>query len=274
MTESRKISRFWSVAAAALIVFAIAPVLIVFSVSLRPQTPMLLARDFLPPARPSLVSYRDVLSEPGFLRATLNSAFVTLLCIGGNIGLGSLAAWALTRQRGIPFRATMFTLVFAIALPQQATVVPLFLLFQRWSLLDTFTGIVLPGLIMPVNVLVLFQGMRRIPQSLLNAAMLDGASAAYCFRRVVLPLVAPSVGVVTINTFMASWSAFLLPFLLTTTAEHRTLPVALALLKTQDDVRWSLVIAGAALTALPVVLLFALAHRKIVSGLTAGGIKG
>jgi ABC-type glycerol-3-phosphate transport system permease component len=266
--------RLWSLTAAVFVVAAMAPVLVVFSVSLRPQAPMLLARDFLPPASPSLASYREVLREPGFLRAAFNSFVVTLWCVAGNIMLGSLAAWALTKQRGIPLRATMFTLIFAIALPQQATVVPLFLLFQRWSLLDTFAGIILPGLIMPVNVLVLYQGMKNIPQSLLDAAMLDGAGARYCFRRVVLPLVAPSLGVVTINTFMASWSAFLLPFLLTTTAEHRTLPVALALLKTQDDVRWSLVIAGAALTALPVVLLFLLAHRKIVSGLTAGGVKG
>lgn len=261
-------------AAVSLVLFALLPVLMVASLSFRPGVSLLLPRDFLPPANPSLANYREVFQVPGFLRAAVNSVFVTIACVAGNLALGSMVAWSIMRQRGRWPRLTMFTLVFAIALPQQATVVPLFLLFQRWSLLDTFTGIILPGVIMPVNVLLLLHAMRRIPQSILDAAVIDGATPWYGFRRVILPLVRPTLGIVTINTFMASWSAFLLPFLLTTTAEHRTLPVALALLKTQDDVRWPLVIAGAAVTALPIVVLFIAARRKIVVGLTAGSVKG
>jgi multiple sugar transport system permease protein len=274
MSSGRAAARLWAVLAIVLLLFAIAPVVVVGSLSLREGTVLMRPSDFLPPLHPSFRNYREVLSEPGFLRATLNSFVVAAVVIVSNV---ILASWLAVTMAGLSrrlLRITLATLLFAIALPQQATVVPLFLLFQRWHLLDTYAGLVLPALIMPVNVLLLLHAVQNIPASILDAAALDGASSAYGFRRVVLPLMKPALSLVTVATFLASWSSFVLPFLLTTTSEHRTLPVAIALLKTQDNVRWPLVIAGAAIVALPVVALFLAARRMMMEGVTGGGVKG
>ncbi|HYI08873.1 MAG TPA: carbohydrate ABC transporter permease [Thermoanaerobaculia bacterium] len=257
----------------ALAVSAVAPVVALLSMSLRRGASVLAVRSFLPPSDPSLANFAEVLREPGFAIALANSVLVSAVTVCSNLLLGVLTAWGIVRVSGGVRRDVLATLIFAIAVPPQAVVIPIFLIFEQWALLDTYAALLLPGLLIPLNVLLYVHAIRAIPPSLLEAAALDGASPAYVLRRVVLPLVTPTSAVVAINTFLASWSAFVYPFLLTNSSNRRTLAVALALLKTQDQVRWPLVMAGAVITIIPVILVFLIARRRLVDGVTAAAVK-
>lgn len=270
----RQSSRFAASAAIVLALVAAVPLVGVLALSLRPRATLVSVSDLLPPLAPQVASYVEVLGQPGFAMALFNSSVVAASMLISNLALGTLTAFAFLRISDASRRLVVVSAIIAIAAPQQALVVPLFLVFTQWSLLDSYAALIIPGLVAPTNLLLLFHAIRTIPPSLLEAAAIDGAGDAYLLRRVVAPLLRPTLVIVAINTFVASWSSFLLPFLLTSSASRRTLPVALALLKNEEQVRWSIVAAGATITAIPVAIVFFLARRRLLDAVMSGAVKG
>lgn len=229
---------------------------------------------FLP--SPVLAHYRSLFEARDFWTPIRNSLVVagstTVLCLV----LGSGCAWALARLR-FPGRDAVLGFVLAISMfPQIAIVSPLYLLLRSVGLLDTLPGLVLPYLTfaMPLTVWMLTTYLRALPPDLEEAAWMDGASRLRTLREIVLPLAMPGLVTTGLITFLYCWNEFLFALSFTVGQEQQTVPVAIALFRGQYRVPWGEILAGAVVATAPVALIVLLFQRRIVRGLTAGGVKG
>jgi ABC-type glycerol-3-phosphate transport system permease component len=220
--------------------------------------------------------YRALFRDRSFLTPIKNSLLVagatTVLCVA----LGSVCAYAIARLR-FPGKALVMAFVLAVSMfPQISIVSPLYLVLRAAGLLDTYPGLVLPYLTfaLPLTVWLLVGFFRQLPPDLEEAALVDGASRTRAFRDVVVPLALPGIATTAILTFLYSWNEFLFALAFTAGPEHQTVPVAVALFRGRYQVPWGEVLAASVLATLPVVLVVLLMQRRIVSGLTAGAVKG
>jgi ABC-type glycerol-3-phosphate transport system permease component len=223
-----------------------------------------------------LEHYRVLFEERDFWVPIRNSLVVagatTVLCVV----LGTLAAYALARLR-FRGRAAMLGFILAVTMfPQISIVSPLFLLLRSVRLIDTYTGLVLPytTFAMPLTVWLLVGFFRQLPRELEDAALVDGATRWQSFVRVILPLAAPGIATTAILTFLYCWNEFLFALSFTLGPERQTVPVAIALFRGQYQVPWGQILAAAVVATIPVALVVLLFQRRIVEGLTAGGVKG
>jgi multiple sugar transport system permease protein len=155
--------------------------------------------------------------------------------------------------------------------PRQMLMIPLYLTVAKLGWVDTYAALIVPFLADGFNVFLMRQAFLGVPVELEDAARVDGAPEWRIFAQVSLPLVKPALAVMTINTFLASWNSFLYPLVLTTSDEMRTLPVGLALISQgEHSVDWGHLMAGSALAALPVMVVFLVFQRQIVRGIMAG----
>ena len=225
--------------------------------------------------KPFTVSnYIDVWVSGAFGRYLVNSVFITVCVVLGNLLFASMTGYVFARKE---FPGKLFLFVFilgSLMIPPQVLMTPIFLLMKNLNWLNTYWALILPALVSPFNIFLMRQYISQLPSSLEDAARIDGATDAQIFFKIVLPLARPALAVVGINTFMGSWNTFLYPFLLTNTSEMRTLPVGLALYKSLQGVDWVHLMAGSSITALPVIVVFLLFQRHIIAGLTAGSVKG
>ncbi len=219
----------------------------------------------------TLEHYRVLGQGSGMGRFALNSLLVSGIAVPLQILLSAAAGHALARSR---FRAKGIYLGLATAfliLPRQVTLVPLYLLFARLGLLDTYPGLILPHLADPFGVLFMAHYYQTLSPELEEAARTDGLSPRAIFWRIILPLSGPGLAVVGVNGFLTTWNAFLHPLVLTTSESMRTLPVGLALFaQSEHSVDWGALLAGSTVATLPVVVAFLIFQRQIVEGLLQG----
>ncbi len=222
----------------------------------------------------TLNNYWDVLISGPFGRYAVNSLSIALVITFGNLLFSTMVGYAFAR-REFPFKKTMFFLIVgSIAIPPQVLMVPVFILMKHLGWLNTYWALIVPNLVAPFNIFLMRQYISKLPLSVEEAARIDGASEFQIFTRVIIPLSQPALAVAGINTFMGGWNTFLYPFLLTNTVEMRTLPVGLALYKSLHGVDWVHLMAGSAITALPVIIVFLCFQRYIIEGLTRGSTVG
>ena len=184
-----------------------------------------------------------------------------------------MVAYAFARREFLGKKLFFGTVLLMMMIPAQTIMVPTFILMKHFGWLNTYWALIVPSLVLPFNVFLLKQYLHQLPLSLEEAAKLDGASDFQILFKIVMPLSKPALAVVGINTFLGAWNTFLYPFLLTNTTEMRTLPVGLALYKGLHGVDWVHLMAGAALSSAPVILIFLVFQKMIIRGLTAGAIK-
>jgi multiple sugar transport system permease protein len=161
----------------------------------------------------------------------------------------------------------------SIMIPPQVLMVPVFILMKNIGWLNTYWALIMPSLISPFNIFMMRQYISKLPFSIEDAARIDGATDFQIFFKVIMPLSKPALAVVGINSFMGAWNTFLYPFLLTNTANMRTLPVGLALYKSLQGVDWVHLMAASSITAIPIIVVFLCFQRYIIAGLTAGSSK-
>lgn len=230
----------------------------------------------LVPSALTLEHYRALFDERGFLTPIRNSLIVASLTTLLAVPIGALCAYAIARLR---FRGKSVVLAGVLAVsmfPQISIVSPLFLVLRGAGLINTVPGLVLPYLTfaMPLSVWLLTGFFRQLPREIEEAALVDGASRLEAFWYTVVPLAWPGVATTAILTFLYCWNEFLFALSFTLGPERHTVPVAIALFRGQYQVAWGQVLAGALVATLPVAVLVLLAQRRIVSGLTAGAVKG
>jgi multiple sugar transport system permease protein len=226
------------------------------------------------PAHATLVNYRALFAQAGMGRYLLNSVgiagAITLLSMACNLSAGY--AFAKLRFAG---RERLFRgLVGALLVPAQVAMLPLFLLLKELGLVNSYAGVVLPGMATIFGIFLVRQYARAIPDELLEAARLDGAGEARIFLQIVLPLLKPIMVTLAVFTFLAAWNDFLWPLIVLTGQEHYTLPIALASLSREHGQDTELMMAGSVVTVLPVLLLFLLLQRHYLQGLLLGSVKG
>jgi raffinose/stachyose/melibiose transport system permease protein len=222
-----------------------------------------------------LENYRAILTDAAFWRYFGNSALIATVATTLAVGLGSMAAFALSRYAFTGREAvyTLFTL--GLLFPLTVASLPLYLQLRRMGMLETWYGVALPeaAFALPITVVILRPFMRGIPAELEDAAVVDGASRLGFFWRILLPLSTPALTTVSILAFVTSWNVYLLPLLVLSDRQDYTLPLGVATFQTQYSQDTARVLAFTALSMVPALCFFVLAERRIVGGLT-GSVKG
>jgi raffinose/stachyose/melibiose transport system permease protein len=220
-------------------------------------------------------NYGTILSSASFWEFLANSALIAGVATALAVGLGSMAAFALSRYafRGREVFYTLF--ISGILFPLQIAALPLFLQLQLLGLLDNQFGVALPeaAFSLPITILILRPFMRAIPGELEDAALVDGASRLRFFVQILLPMCKPALVTVALLAFVTSWNQFLLPLLVFSTQSHFTLPLGVSTYQSTYSSNTALILAFTALAAIPALALFVWAERYLVAG-AAGAVKG
>ncbi|MEV4291027.1 carbohydrate ABC transporter permease [Nonomuraea bangladeshensis] len=250
----------------------IVPIYWIVITSFKSQSNYYAENPFAPPAEPTLANYELVI-ESGFIRYFVNSLVVAIGAVAPAVAVSFMAAYAIVRGGGSRFlRSTNSLFLMGLAIPLQATVIPIYLIIIRLHLYDTLLALILPSIAfaIPLSVLVLSNFIRDVPKELFESMRLDGASEWGTLWHLALPLTRPAVVTVTIYNALAIWNGFLLPLILTQSPEQRTLPLALASFQGQYSINVPAVLAAVVLTTLPILVLYVLGRRQLLAGLTAG----
>ena len=224
---------------------------------------------------PTLENYRGVLEEDRFDRYLVNSLVVGLASTAITLVLGAMAAYGLARFR-FPGRAAIgYTTLLLRTVPLAVLAVPVFLIWNEWQLVNSLWGLILlyVAVNLPFTIWLLYGFVLQIPQELEEAAAIDGCGPLRVFTKVLLPLMAPGLAAAAIFTFRIAWNEFILALVLTD-RQTRTLPVAASLFITDIGVDWGKVMAMGSLIAIPPLIFTFVAARQIITGLTAGAVKG
>jgi multiple sugar transport system permease protein len=250
----------------------LAPFFIMLVVSLWPNEAFM-ARRF-PLSQITLGNFAEAFRVLPFGRYFLNSAIVTVSVTVLQILISSLAAFAFARLR-FRGRETIFLLYLAtLMIPVQVTLIPNFLIIRSLGWYNTYLALIVPALFSALSTFLLRQYYRGIPLDLDEAARMDGASSLRIWWQVIVPLSWPVMAALAIFTFQATWNDFLWPLIVTGSDEMRTIPIGLSYFVGQYATAWNLLMAGSVLALLPVLLVYFLAQKTFVQGITLTGMGG
>lgn len=256
-------------------VIAIYPALNVLSISLRPGDRLRSTDLSIIPADWTIQSYVSLFTEQPFLTWLGNSLLVSLLVTLLGVTLASVGGYAFSRFRFVGRRAGMVTLLTTQMFPATMLMLPLYVMIARLNLVDTFLGLMLfyTATAMPFCLWQMKGFYDTIPVSLEEAARIDGCSQWQSFIRVTLPLAMPGLVITALFSFMTAWSEYLVAAQVLQSSEMFTLPLGLKSFQETMSTQWGLYAAGAIIVSFPVVILFMLLSRYLVSGMTLGGVK-
>ncbi len=229
-----------------------------------------------PPFFPSHVTfehYRELFVRLNLGRVLFNSALLATSVTALSVLLNAMAGYAFAKLR-FPGRGKIFGfLLGALVLPSQVAILPLFLLMRQLGLISSYWGVILPGMATIFGIFLVRQYALSIPDELLDAARIDGASEVRIFVEIILPLCRPILLTLAIFTFLGTWNDFFWPLVVLTDDSKYTLPVALANLFGEHVQDTELMMAGSVLTVMPVLVLFLALQRHYVQGLLMGSVK-
>ncbi len=253
---------------------AILPMVWMVSASLMPSGE---ASTFPPHFFPSTVTfahYTDLFTRLNLGRNLLNSTFVAFVVTFASLFINSLAGYAFAKLRFRGRDRLFRVLSTGLVLPVQVAMLPLFLLLKNMGLINTYWGVIIPGLASIFGIFLVRQYTLSIPDEMLDAARVDGASEFRIFWSIVIPGIAPILATLSIWTFLATWNDFMWPLIVLADASHYTLPVALANLSGEHVQDTELMMAGSVLTVIPVMVVFLFLQRYYIQGVMAGSVKG
>lgn len=253
------------------LVIALYPILYMVLTSLRLQTDFFTDLPWLPPAHPTLDNYQNVLDND-FGLYFANTVFVTVISVLLIVIVSLLAAYAITRIRNRFTQGVFNLFLLGLAIPLQATIIPIYAMMSSLHLYDTLFALILPGVAfgIPLSVLVLVTYIRDIPNELHESMTLDGAGHGRILRSLVLPLARPALITVIIYETIQVWNGFLFPLVLTQSPEVRVIPLALWSYQGQFTTDVPAILAAVLLSATPIILLYIFGRRQLLGGLMAG----
>jgi len=250
-----------------------APLVWMVSASLMPQGQ---ANTEPPPFFPSAVTwdnYRELFDRLDLGRQLFNSFFIATSITLISTLFNSMAGYAFARLR-FPGRDRIFAILLAaMVIPSQVSMLPLFLLLKNLGLINTYWGVIVTGMATILGIFLMRQYALSVPEELLDAARMDGASEWRIYWSVVLPLCRPVLVTLAVLTFLTTWNDFMWPLIVLTDESRYTLPVALANLSGEHVQDTELMMAGAVVTVFPVLLLFLALQRQYIAGIMMGGVK-
>ncbi|HCD83919.1 MAG TPA: sugar ABC transporter permease [Agrobacterium sp.] len=264
------------IAASILLVNGLFPAIWILFTSLKTEAELTVKPITWFPHAPTLANYMQAFSDPPLHLLLFNSFMVALLSTALTILISVLAAYALARL-DLKYRALILSLIIAVStFPLVTLLVPLFEIMRALNLLNSWTALILPYTVLslPVCTLMLVSFFESIPRDLENAAMIDGCTRIGALFKVVVPLCAPGVFTAGILAFVNAWDEFLLALSFNSNPALRTLPVGIQLYQGEFAFPWPVISAALVVGIVPVAILIVIFQERVVSGLTAGGLKG
>ena len=252
------------------------PLLWVFKMSIITRAELFAAPPTILPRNPTGQEYTQIFSDPAFQQALLNSAIISGVTTVVCLFFGSIAAYAIARLR-FRFKSPVMTLILAISFfPAVAIIAPLFLQYSAVGLIDTYWAAIITDVVfaLPITVWLLVAFFRELPKDLEEAAKVDGATTIQAFRKVIVPLAAPGVFTTAILTFIHAWNEFLFATTFLFTPETQPVTVVIPNFASQYTTDYGAQAAAAVVVTVPLVIMVLIFQRRIVSGLTAGAVKG
>ena len=230
------------------------------------------------PQNPTLENYSDLVSYNSgiMVRTFMNSVFISVTYTVLTILLSCLAAFSFAKYRFRGRNAIFFGLVATMMVPGELTMPAIFLMFSKVKMLNTYAIQIFPGIANSFCLFMLKQYIESLPDSLLEAARIDGAGHFYVFRKIVLPLAKPAIGALTILTFLGKWNDYLWPHTLLTKIEVMPIMVVLPTLNTSTStysIPWELVLSGCTVVTLPLIVVFLIFQEQFMSSVTIGAVK-
>ncbi|MCR5663321.1 MAG: carbohydrate ABC transporter permease [Oscillospiraceae bacterium] len=211
---------------------------------------------------------------PGAIRWLLNTVFMAVMAMLLTCLTASMAGYALAKKR-FTGRVILFSLIVAaMALPKQVILIPLIREMSALGLYDKIWAVILPTVGWPFGVFLMKQFAESIPGEMLEAARIDGASELKTFTTVVYPMIKPGVGALAIFTFINSWNDYFLQLIMLTTKDNLTISLGIATMQAENSTDYGLIMAGAALAAVPIIVVFLIFQKYFTKGITMGAVKG
>ena len=228
------------------------------------------------PIPATLANFGDAIHRPFFWQDVRNSLIVVGFVVALSLGLAFLAALALAKFRFYGRKAFIVLIIAVQMVPLNALIIPLYITLSRAGQVNKLSGVIVTYLtfVLPFTIWTLRGFILGIPRDLEEAAMVDGSTRFGAFVRILLPLVAPGLVATSIFAFIQAWNEYIFAYVFLSSPEKQTLTVWLASFTTNRGTAWGPLMAGATLTALPVVAFFVLIQRKVAFGLTAGAVRG
>ena len=223
------------------------------------------------PEDPTLANYRDILFDSPFPRWFWNSLVVAGITTLSVLFFDSLVGYTLAKL-AFPGKRVIFILILStLMVPTEMLMIPWYDMSARWGLINTYTGLLFPGLMTAFGIFLTRQFFETVPDELLDAGRIDGVSEFGLFWRVALPLVGQALAALAILTFLGNWNAFLWPLIVTQDRSMYTIPVGVALFSGEAGSQWNLITAAASLSVFPVLIVFAFFQRQIIEGAVRSG---
>jgi multiple sugar transport system permease protein len=226
------------------------------------------------PTSVTLDNYRSLFSQIPFFRFLTNSFIFAGGVTLSSLLLDSMAGYAFAK---LPFKGSsvLFILVLVtMMVPFQITMIPLYLIMNKFQILNTYAGLMLPRLANAFGIYFMRQSFLSIPNELMDAGRIDGVGETGIFFRIMIPVVVASLSTLGVFHFMYNWNDFLWPMLMTNTVEMQTLPVGLALFQGEHVMEHGPMFAGAVLSIVPILVIFLAAQKTFIKGIALSGIKG
>jgi N,N'-diacetylchitobiose transport system permease protein len=252
------------------------PIYWMVSTAVKPGKQILSLTPVWIPTQLTFENFQSAIHVPFFWNDVVNSLVIVSTTVVVSIVLAFLAAAAVARF-GFRGRAAFVVMVIAVQMvPLNALVIPIYLLLDRVGQVDSLIGVIAyyMAVVLPFMIWTLRGFVTNVPVDLEEAAMIDGATRVGAFMRIVFPLVAPGLVATAIFGFIQAWNEYIIAYVLLSTSSKQTLTIWLASFTTQHGTDWGGLMAGATLTALPVVVLFLIVQRYVQGSLTAGAVKG
>jgi len=226
------------------------------------------------PKDPTIENYTFVLEDGRFYGWFLNSIIIATVTTVSNILFDSLVGYTLCKFK-FPGRYIIFIAILStLMIPTEMLVIPWYLMSQTFGWLDTYWGIMFPGLMTAFGTFLMKQFFETVPDDFIEAARIDGLNELQIWWTVAMPLVKPALAALAIFVFLGNWTAFIWPLIVTNSVEMYTIPVGLSGFGDEADVAWELIMTGAAISTIPTLIVFLIFQRFIIRGVVMAGLKG
>jgi multiple sugar transport system permease protein len=226
------------------------------------------------PEEPHLENYAYVLEDGRFYNWFVNSLVIATITTISSLFFDSLIGYTLCKFRFRGRYLVFIAILSTLMIPTEMLVIPWYLMSQSFGWLDSYWGIMFPGLMTAFGVFLMKQFFETVPDDFLEAARIDGLNEFQIWWTVAMPMVKPALAALAIFVFLGNWTAFLWPLIVTTSSDLYTLPVGLSSFGDEADVQWELIMTGAAISTIPTLVVFLVFQRFIIRGVVMAGLKG
>lgn len=219
-------------------------------------------------------NYQRLWTEIPFGQWLLNSTIVVVIVTSANLFFASLAGYAFARMEFPGKNLIFYAFLSTMMIPGHVTLAPKFMLLNEFGLINSYAGLIMPGIVQVFGIFLMKQFFESLPVELEEAARIDGLTRFQTFIQVILPVSKPALVALGIYTFQGNWNDFLWPVIVTTTQDMYTLPLGMAMFRYEFKVEWTMLMAGSVLLSLPMLIIFITFQRLFIENAAASGTKG